>query len=71
MRELYETFMRVLACGVFLDKRKPATWTGMILCLGELILFLGFLRLIPNLSKGFFSRLSLGFFEEVVLLLIA
>lgn len=33
MRERYDPFMRVLACEVFLDKRKPATWTGMILYL--------------------------------------
>ena len=71
MRELYEAFVRVLACEVFFDKRKPATWTGVILCLGELILFLGFLSLISDLSKSLFPSLSLGFFEEVVLLLIA
>ena len=33
-------------------------------------LFVFLLSLIPDLSKGFFSCLPLGFFEEVVLLLI-
>ena len=32
MRSEYELFMRTLTCAFVYAKRKPATWTGMILC---------------------------------------
>ena len=64
--------MRVLTRGVFSGKRKPAFIDRFISLLGEeLFLFLGFLGLVSNLRESFFSSLSLGFFEKVVLLLIA